>query len=158
MQNTLEKATFGAGCFWHIEEEFKKLKGVISTSVGFMGGDFKNPSYKDICTGTSGHAEVVHLEYDPKVISYEKLLEVFWNIHDPSTLNRQGPDIGTQYRSVVFFHNEEQEKTAAASKVELEKSNEFKNKIVTEIKPAQIFYKAEEYHQKYYEKQKKCIL
>ena len=153
MQNTLEKATFGAGCFWHIEEEFKKLKGVVLTSVGFMGGDFKNPSYKDVCTGKTGHAEVVHLEYDPKIISYEKLIEVFWNIHDPTTLNRQGPDIGTQYRSVIFFHNEEQEKTANASKINLEK-----NKVVTEIKPAKEFYKAEEYHQQYFEKQKRCIL
>jgi peptide-methionine (S)-S-oxide reductase len=158
MQNTLEKATFGAGCFWHIEEEFKKLEGVISTSVGFMGGDFKNPSYKDVCTGVTGHAEVVHLEYDPKVISYEKLLEVFWNIHDPTTLNKQGPDIGTQYRSVIFFHSEEQEKTANASKVKLEKSDKFKNKIVTEIKPAQTYYKAEDYHQQYFEKQKRCTL
>ncbi len=153
MQSTLEKATFGAGCFWHIEEEFKKLQGVTSTSVGFMGGDFKNPSYKDVCTGKTGHAEVVHLEYDSKVISYEKLLEVFWNIHDPTTLNKQGPDIGTQYRSMIFFYNEEQEKTANRSKEKLEKSSKFKNKIVTEIKPAQTYYKAEEYHQKYFEKQ-----
>ncbi|MBI3591219.1 MAG: peptide-methionine (S)-S-oxide reductase MsrA [Candidatus Melainabacteria bacterium] len=156
MQDTLKKATFGAGCFWHIEEEFKKLTGVMSTSVGFMGGDFKNPSYKDVCTGATGHAEVVHFEYDTKIISYEKLLEVFWNIHDPTTLNKQGPDIGTQYRSIIFFHNEEQEKTANASKIKLEKSGKFKNKIVTEIKPAQDFYKAEEYHQQYFEKQKKC--
>ena len=158
MQNTLEKATFGAGCFWHIEEEFKKLGGVISTSVGFMGGNLKNPSYKDVCTGATGHAEVVHLEYDPKVISYEKLLEVFWNIHDPTTLNKQGPDIGTQYRSIIFFHNEEQEKTANASRAKLEKSGKFKNKIVTEIKSALDFWKAEDYHQQYFEKQKKCIL
>ena len=158
MQNPLEKATFGAGCFWHIEEELKKLKGVISTSVGFMGGNFKNPSYKDVCTGETGHAEIVHLEYDPKIISYEKLLEVFWDIHDPTTLNRQGPDIGSQYRSVIFFHNEEQKNIANASKINLEKSSKFKNKIVTEIKPAQDFYKAEEYHQNYFEKQKRCIL
>lgn len=158
MQNTLEKATFGAGCFWHIEEEFKRLKGVISTSVGFMGGDFKTPSYKDVCTGKTGHAEVVHLEYDPKVVSYEELLEVFWNIHDPTTLNKQGPDIGTQYRSAIFFHNKEQEKLANESKVKLENSDKFKNKIVTEIKPAQAFYIAEEYHQRYFEKQKRCTL
>ena len=158
MQNTLEKATFGAGCFWHIEEEFKKLDGVISTSVGFMGGNLKNPSYKDVCTGATGHAEVVHLKYAPKVISYEKLLEVFWNIHDPTTLNKQGPDIGTQYRSIIFFHNEEQEKTANASRAKLEKSGKFKNKIVTEIKSALDFWKAEDYHQQYFEKQKKCIL
>lgn len=152
MNISLEKATFGAGCFWHIEEEFRKLNGVISTSVGFMGGDLKNPSYKDVCTGKTGHAEVVHLEYDPKVISYEKLLELFWSIHDPTTLNRQGPDIGTQYRSAIFFHGEEQEKSANESKNRLEKSGRFKNKIVTEIKPAQSFYIAEEYHQKYFEK------
>ena len=156
MQNTAEKATFGAGCFWHIEEEFKKLKGVILTSVGFMGGNLRTPSYKDVCTGKTGHAEVVHLEYDSEVISYEKLLEVFWNIHDPTTLNKQGPDIGTQYRSVIFFHNKEQEKIANASKVKFEEGGKFKNKIVTEIKPAQDFWKAEEYHQKYFEKQRKC--
>ena len=153
MQNILEKATFGAGCFWHIEEEFKKVKGVVSTSVGFMGGNFKNPSYKDVCTGTTGHAEVVHLEYNPKIISYEKLLEVFWNIHDPTTLNRQGPDIGTQYRSVIFFYNKEQEEMAKSSKEKLEKNSKSKNKIVTEIAPAKEFYIAEEYHQKYFEKQ-----
>ncbi len=163
MNISLKKATFGAGCFWHVEEEFSKLEGVISTSVGFMGGDFENPSYKDVCTGKTGHAEVVHLEYDPNIISYEKLLEVFWNLHDPTTLNRQGPDIGTQYRSVIFYHNQEQEKIAMESKIKLDKSGKFsakcgsafsgKNKIVTEIKSAEIFYKAEEYHQKYFEKQ-----
>ena len=156
MQNTLEKATFGAGCFWHIEEEFKKVEGVVSTYVGFMGGNLRNPSYKDVCTGTTGHAEVVHLEYDPKVVSYEKLLEVFWKIHDPTTLNRQGPDIGTQYRSIVFFHSLEQEKIAKLSKEELGKSNKYKNKITTEITAAKEFYKAEEYHQQYFEKQKRC--
>ena len=156
MQNILEKATFGAGCFWHIEEEFKKIEGVVLTSVGFMGGSIKNPSYKDVCTGKTGHAEVVHLEYDPKAVSYEKLLEVFWNIHDPTTLNRQGPDIGTQYRSAIFFHNSEQEKIAKLSKEKLEKSGKFKNKIVTEIIPSQDFYKAEDYHQKYFEKQRSC--
>ena len=158
MKNTLEKATFGAGCFWHIEEEFKKIHGVVSTSVGFMGGVLKSPAYKDVCTGKTGHAEVVHLEYDAKAVSYEKLLEVFWNIHDPTTLNRQGPDIGTQYRSVIFFHNPEQEKIATLSKEKLKKGDKFKNKIVTEIIPAQAFYKAEECHQKYFEKQRRCIL
>ena len=158
MQTSLEKATFGAGCFWHIEEEFKKIKGVISTSVGFMGGDLKNPSYKDVCTGKTRHAEVVHLEYDTKVVSYEKLLEVFWNIHDPTTLNRQGPDIGTQYRSAILFHSKEQEEMAKSSKEKLENSGKVKNKIVTEIVPAKEFYKAEEYHQQYFEKQKRCML
>lgn len=156
MQNSSKKATFGAGCFWHIEEEFKKLKGVISTSVGFMGGNLKDPSYKDVCSGSTGHAEVVDLEYDPRIISYETLLDVFWNIHDPTTLNRQGPDIGTQYRSVIFFHTEEQEKIAQLSKNSLEKSGKFKNKIVTEVRSAQIFYKAEDYHQSYFEKQRTC--
>ena len=156
MQSTYEKAVFGAGCFWHIEEEFKKVKGTILTSVGFMGGNLKNPSYKDVCTGMTGHAEVVCIEYDPKIISYDELLEVFWNIHDPTTLNRQGPDVGTQYRSAIFFYNQDQEKKAKSSKEKLEKSNKYKNKIVTEIKPAQNFWKAEEYHQQYFEKQKKC--
>ena len=158
MQSTLEKATFGAGCFWHIEEEFKKTEGVFSTCVGFMGGSLKNPSYKDVCTGATGHAEIVHLEYDPKVVSYEKLLEVFWKIHDPTTLNRQGPDIGTQYRSAIFFHTPEQEKLAKLSKEELEKSGKYKNKITTEITTAKEFYKAEEYHQQYFEKQKRCSI
>ena len=157
MQKTLEKATFGAGCFWHIEEEFGKINGVIVTSVGFMGGALKSPSYQDVCTRKTGHAEVVHLEYDSKIVSYEKLLEVFWNIHDPTTLNRQGPDIGTQYRSAIFFHNSEQEKIAQLSKEKLEEGGKLKNKIVTEIIPAQEFYKAEEYHQRYFEKQKRCI-
>ena len=153
MQDIVEKAVFGAGCFWHIEEEFKKVKGTILTSVGFMGGNLKNPSYKDVCTGMTGHAEVVYIEYDPKIISYDELLEVFWNIHDPTTLNRQGPDVGTQYRSAIFFYNQDQEKKAKSSKEKLEKSNKYKNKIVTEIKPAQNFWKAEEYHQQYFEKQ-----
>ena len=153
MKNTVNKfATFGAGCFWHVEEEFKKVKGVILTSVGFMGGNVDNPSYKDVCTGKTGHAEVVHLEYDPKIVSYEIFLNLFWELHDPTTLNRQGPDIGTQYRSVIFFHNEEQEKEAKLSKEKLEKSGKYKSKIVTEIMSAYPFYKAEEYHQRYFEK------
>ena len=152
MENTLEKATFGAGCFWHIEEACSKIKGVVSTSVGFMGGEFKEPSYDDVCTGKTGHAEVVQIEYDPQVTSYDKLLHVFWDIHDPTTLNRQGPDIGTQYRSVIFCHNKEQEKIAGASKEKLEQSKKYKNKIVTEIVPANEFYKAEEYHQQYFKK------
>ena len=158
MKTNLPQATFGAGCFWHVEETFSKVKGVISTSVGFMGGTLKNPSYKDICRGDTGHAEVVHLEFDPDIVSYEELLKVFWDIHDPTTLNRQGPDVGTQYRSVIFSHTPEQEKIAKELKEKLEKSKKFKNKIVTETSPAKEFYKAEEYHQKYFEKQRKCTI
>lgn len=148
-ENKLQKATFGAGCFWGVEAAFRKLGQEVSTAVGYSGGTFKNPTYEDVCTGKTGHAEVVQVEYDPGKISYEKLLEVFWDVHDPTTLNRQGPDMGTQYRSVIFFHNPEQETLANASKEKLEKSGKYKNKIVTEIKPAQEFYRAEEYHQKY---------
>ena len=154
MKSNPQQATFGAGCFWHVEETFSKVKGVISTSVGFMGGTLKNPGYKDVCRGDTGHAEVVHLEFDPDIVSYEELLKVFWDIHDPTTLNRQGPDVGTQYRSVIFSHTPEQEKIAKELKEKLEKSGKFKNKIVTEISLAKEFYKAEEYHQKYFEKQK----
>ena len=152
--SSYEKATFGAGCFWHVEETFSKVKGVVSTSVGFMGGNFKNPTYKDVCKGDTGHAEVVHLEFDPKIVSYEDLLEVFWNVHDPTTPNRQGPDIGIQYRSVIFYHSDDQEKIAKELKEKLEKNKRFKNKIVTEITKAKEFYKAESYHQRYFEKQK----
>ena len=158
MKQLLKQATFGAGCFWHIEEEFKKVEGIVSTAVGFMGGGLNNPSYKDVCTGKTGHAEVVHLEYNPEIISYEKLLEVFWNIHDPTTLNRQGPDIGTQYRSAIFFYDEDQKNSANLSKEKFDKSRKFKNKIVTEIMPSSEFYKAEDYHQQYFEKQKRCML
>jgi len=149
----VETATFGAGCFWGVEAAFRKAKGVLNTTVGFMGGNLKNPSYKDVCTDKTGHAEVVQIEYDSKVISYEELLDIFWDIHDPTTPNRQGPDIGSQYRSVVFYHNAEQEKIARALKEKLEKSGKFKGVITTEIVPAKEFYKAEEYHQRYYEKQ-----
>ena len=145
----IETAAFGAGCFWGVEETFRKIKGVVSTEVGYMGGDYKNPSYKDVCSGKTGHAEVVQVKYDPKIVSYEKLLEVFWYNHDPTTLNRQGPDIGEQYRSVIFFHNKEQEKIAKKMLKELDESGEFKGKIVTQIVKASTFYKAEEYHQKY---------
>ena len=145
----LYKATFGAGCFWGVEAAFCKISGVVSTIVGYSGGTFKNPTYEDVCSNKTGHAEVVQLEYAPEKLSYEKLLEVFWSIHDPTTLNKQGPDIGTQYRSVIFYHSEEQEKLAKAFKEKLEKSNKYKNKIVTEIKPFQEFYIAEEYHQNY---------
>ena len=148
----MQKATFGAGCFWHVEEAFRKVKGVTSTTVGYMGGTLKNPTYEDVCSDKTGHAEVVQVEYDPSKISYGKILGVFWSIHEPTTLNRQGPDVGTQYRSVIFYHNEEQKKLALKSKESLEKSGKYKNNIVTEIRPASEFYRAEEYHQRYLEK------
>ena len=146
------KATFGAGCFWHVEELFRKLDGVQDVIVGYTGGNLENPTYEDVCTDKTGHAEAVQIEYDPALISYEELLKVFWENHNPTTPNRQGLDIGVQYRSAVFFHNPEQEKIARDSKGNLQKSGRFQAPIVTEITPASTFYKAEEYHQKYYEK------
>jgi peptide methionine sulfoxide reductase msrA/msrB len=151
--NHIDTATFGAGCFWGVEAAFRKAKGVLNTTVGFMGGHFKNPSYKDVCSDETGHAEIVQIEYDPKVISYEELLDIFWDIHDPTTINRQGPDVGSQYRSVIFYYNAGQETIARASREKLNKSGKFKGSIATEIVPAKEFYKAEEYHQRYYEKQ-----
>jgi len=145
------KATFGSGCFWCSEDVFMKIKGVTSTAVGYMGGWLENPTYEDVCTDKTGHAEVVQVEYDPSAVSYEELLATFWGSHDPTTLNRQGPDVGTQYRSAVFFHNEDQEKAARAMKEKLQ-GRFGKRKIVTEISPASKFWKAEEYHQKYYTK------
>ena len=145
-----EKATFGAGCFWGIEAEFRKVEGVVDVTVGYSGGALENPTYKDVCSGTTGHAEVVEVEYDPSKVSYEELLEVFWENHDPTTLNRQGPDVGTQYRSAIFFHTPEQEAAARASKERAQ--DRFKKPIVTEITPAAEFYRAEEYHQRYFEK------
>ena len=147
-----QKATFGAGCFWGVEDVFSQINGVISTAAGYSGGNHKNPTYKDVCTGTTGHAEVVHLEYDSSTVSYETLLRAFWDNHNPTTLNRQGPDIGTQYRSVVFFHTPEQQISADTFKVQLEKKDQFKRPIVTEITEATTFYRAEDYHQKYLEK------
>jgi len=146
------KATFAAGCFWGIEAAFRKLPGVSDAAVGYIGGSFKNPTYEDVCTGKTGHAEAVQVEYDPKKISYEKLLDAFWAMHDPTTLDRQGPDIGSQYRSAIFFQTPEQETLAKASKERLEKSAKLRNKIVTQIMPASEFYRAEEYHQRYHEK------
>ncbi len=148
----MEKFTFGAGCFWGVEAAFRKIEGVASTTVGYAGGSFKDPTYKDVCSGKTGHAEVVQVEFDPSKVSYEELLRVFWNIHDPTTLNRQGPDIGTQYRSAVFFHNPEQEAAAAASKQKLQSSGRYQKSIETEITPASEFYRAEDYHQQYFEK------
>lgn len=148
----MEKATFGAGCFWGIELAFRKVKGVKSTIVGYLGGTLENPTYEDVCSGETGHAEVVQVEYNPSEVSYEDILEVFWKIHDPTTLNRQGPDIGTQYRSAIFFHSPEQKAAAVASKQRLDKSGLYKSPIVTEITPVSQFYPAEEYHQRYLEK------
>ncbi len=146
------KATFGAGCFWHVEELFSKVKGVTSTAVGYTGGHLENPTYEDVCTDKTGHAEAVQVEYDPNQVSFDDLLKIFWENHDPTTPNRQGPDIGIQYRSAIFFHDSEQEKTAIQSKEKLEKSNRFNRDIVTQIIPAKTFYRAEEYHQRYFEK------
>ena len=146
------KATFGAGCFWHVEDLFRKTKGVKSTKVGYTGGNLTNPTYEEVCTDRTGHAEAVEIEYDPNEISYEKLLDVFWNNHDPTSLNRQGPDVGVQYRSSIFFHNESQKQTAEKSKERLNSSGKFSKTIVTEIIPSPEFYKAEEYHQKYFQK------
>ena len=149
----MKKATFGAGCFWGVEGEFRRVPGVVITAVGYMGGAFENPTYQDVCSGTTGHAEVVRVEYDPSQVSYDDLLNVFWTIHDPTSLNRQGPDRGTQYRSVIFFHDAEQQAAALASKQKLEQNRTYQRPIATEITPASTFYRAEEYHQRYLEKQ-----
>lgn len=146
------KATFGAGCFWHVEDLLAKTKGVTSTKVGYTGGQLPNPTYEEVCTDKTGHAEAVEVEYDPNEISFEELLDVFWNNHNPTTLNRQGPDVGIQYRSAIFYHDEEQKEIAEKSKNDLDKSGKFSNPIVTQIIPAPVFYKAEEYHQKYFKK------
>lgn len=150
VKSNLEKATFGNGCFWCTEAVFLELKGVQKVESGYSGGQVKNPTYREVCTGETGHAEVIQITYDPKVISYEELLEVFWNTHDPTTLNKQGADEGTQYRSAVFYHNEEQKKIATEYKKQLEASKVYRNPIVTEISPLINFYKAEDYHQNYY--------
>ena len=146
----LQLATFGSGCFWCTEAFFLKVNGVESVASGYSGGKVKNPTYRDVCTGSTGHAEVIQLTYDPKKVSFEELLEVFWNTHDPTTLNRQGADEGTQYRSVVFYHSEEQKRLAEQYKKQLETSHVYKSPIVTEISPYTVFYKAEDYHQDYY--------
>lgn len=152
-KSDFEKATFGAGCFWGVEEAFQKVPGIVSTAVGFMGGTVENPSYRDVCTGRTGHAEVVEVVYDPTVVRYENLLHVFWTVHDPTTLNRQGPDVGTQYRSVIFYHTPEQEAAARESKEQIGRSGKFRREIVTAIEPASTFWRAEEYHQQYFAKQ-----
>jgi peptide-methionine (S)-S-oxide reductase len=149
----MEKATFGAGCFWGVEAEFREIPGVIDAVVGFAGGKTLNPTYHDVCSGETGHAEVCEVTFDPAVVSYDALLDAFWQMHDPTTRNRQGPDFGSQYRSVIFYHTPEQQAAAVASKSALEASGRFKRPIVTEIAPAGPFYRAEEYHQRYLEKQ-----
>jgi len=155
-----QKATFGAGCFWGVEAAFRELPGVVSAVVGYSGGHLPNPKYRDVCSGETGHAEVVEVEYDPSRVTYDQLLDLFWSIHDPTQLNRQGPDFGTQYRSVIFFHSPEQEAAARASFAKLESSGRLKRKIVTPILPASEFWRAEEYHQQYFEKRglKSCPL
>lgn len=150
----MEKATFAAGCFWGVEDAFRKVKGVRSARVGYTGGTLEHPTYEDVCSDRTGHAEAVEVEYDPAQVSYEALLEVFWETHDPTTLNRQGPDVGTQYRSAIFVHTPEQETAARASKARLEQSGRYRRPIVTEITPAARFYPAEEYHQQYLEKRR----
>jgi peptide-methionine (S)-S-oxide reductase len=148
----MEKATFAAGCFWGVEATFRQLPGVASTRVGYTGGKLANPTYEDVCTDRTGHAEAVEVDYDPAKVSYEQLLNVFWENHDPTTLNRQGPDWGSQYRSAIFYHSPEQQAIAQASKETLDKSGRYRNRIVTEIVPATTFYEAEDYHQQYLEK------
>lgn len=147
-----ELATFGAGCFWGVEVTFRSVKGVKDALVGYLGGSMENPTYKDVCTGRTGHAEVVQVEFDPSQVTYDKLLDVFWENHNPTTLNRQGPDIGTQYRSAIFYHSDEQRRIAEESKAKQTASGRFSRPIVTEITPATTFYRAEDYHQRYLEK------
>jgi peptide-methionine (S)-S-oxide reductase len=149
----MEKATFGAGCFWHVEEAFRQVAGVVSTQVGYMGGMKANPTYEEVCAHTTGHAEVVEVTYDPGRVSYDTLLQIFWDCHDPTQLNRQGPDVGSNYRSAIFFHTPEQEQMARQSKEKLDVSHRHRRPIVTEITPAATFWRAEEYHQQYLAKQ-----
>jgi peptide-methionine (S)-S-oxide reductase len=149
---TMAKATFAAGCFWGVEATFRQIDGVSSTRVGYTGGELKNPTYKDVCSDRTGHAEAVEVDYDPAKVKYDDLLQVFWENHDPTQLNRQGPDFGSQYRSAIFYHSPEQEQAARVSKEKLEKSGRFRRSIVTQIVPAVTFYEAEDYHQQYLEK------
>jgi len=148
----MKQATFGAGCFWGVEAAFRCIPGVINTAVGYTGGHVEDPTYEDVCTDRTGHAEVVQVEFDPEKVSYERLLEVFWSAHDPTQLNRQGPDIGAQYRSVIFYHDEEQKVEAEESKARLQSLSRYRRPIVTQIVPAVPFYRGEEYHQQYLEK------
>jgi len=153
MGTQLKKATFGAGCFWGVEAAFRRVPGVVDAAVGFEGGKTERPSYRDVCSHRTGHAEVVEVDYDPGQVSYEELLDVFWSIHNPTTRNRQGLDFGSQYRSVIFYHDEEQHRAAVASKEALDASGEHRRKVVTQIVPAAPFWRAEEYHQRYYDKE-----
>ncbi len=148
----MEKATFAAGCFWGIEHKFSEAEGVLKTQVGYSGGRTTDPTYEDVCSDETGHAEVVQVEYDPKLTSFEKLVSLFWQMHDPTTLNRQGPDIGSQYRSAIFYHNQEQKQIAEASKASLGANGKYKSPVVTQIVEAGVFYPAEEYHQQYLKK------
>jgi len=151
-KNKTETAVFGAGCFWHVQETFDSIPGVLETVVGFSGGDAENPPYELVCGGNTGHAEVTQVTFDPEKVSYEKLLDVFWKNHDPTTLNKQGPDTGEQYRSVIFYNSPEQKELAEKSKEHLDASGKLSSRVVTEIVPAKKFYPAEDYHQKYIEK------
>ena len=146
------KATFGAGCFWGVEATFRRIDGVINTAVGYAGGQTENPTYREVCSHSTGHAEVVEVEYEPSTVSYEELLDAFWNMHDPTQLNRQGADVGDQYRSVIFYHTPEQEEVAQVSKRRLAAGGSLSRPIVTLIEPAPTFWRAEEYHQRYLEK------
>ena len=150
--DTSKVATFGAGCFWGVEAAYRQIPGVLSTRVGYLGGTMENPTYRDVCSGRTGHAEVVEVKYDSSRLTYDDLLTVFWENHDPTTLNRQGPDVGEQYRSAIFFHDDEQKAAAEASKEERDRSGKYRRPIVTEITPASAFYEAEDYHQQYLEK------
>jgi len=148
----MEKAIFGAGCFWHIQDRFKKVKGVLSTSVGYSGGKKNSPTYEQVCTGETGHAEVVEVNFDSSIVTYSELLDVFWSCHDPTTKDRQGPDIGHQYRSVIYYLDDKQRKLAEESMNDMSKSGRFRDSIVTEIYPIKEYYKAEDYHQDYFDK------
>lgn len=152
MANINKFAVFGAGCFWGVESAFRAVDGVVDVAVGYAGGTVPKPSYRTVCSGKTGHAEVVQVEYDPARVSFERLLEVFWQIHDPTTLNRQGPDVGTQYRSIIFYSDEHERKAAEDSKRRLDESGKLGRRVVTQIVPAAEFYRAEEYHQRYYER------
>ena len=151
-RDTSKIATFGAGCFWGVEAAYRQIPGVLSTRVGYLGGTMENPTYRDVCSGRTGHAEVVEVKYDPSRLTYDDLLTVFWENHDPTTLNRQGPDVGEQYRSAIFYHDDDQKAAAEASKEERDRSGKYRRPIVTEITPASAFYEAEDYHQQYLEK------
>jgi peptide-methionine (S)-S-oxide reductase len=152
----MEKASFAAGCFWQVEEAFRRVPGVLSTQVGYCGGDAPNPTYRDVCSGSTGHAETLEIEFDPAQVSYDQLLDVFWEVHDPTQLNRQGPDVGAQYRSAIFFHSPDQEAAARASKQAVQERSG--KEVVTEIVPAADFHRAEEYHQRYMEKRSAASL